>query len=117
MNAQVAQVILATGVCLMGIVSVYRLARIQRLSFRYAVGWMLLFGLGVFAGVLLPLTAEISDLVGLSPAALLAFVGIVIFLVISVQISISISGLQENSRLLAERLSQVQLRLDETSEH
>jgi hypothetical protein len=99
----------------MGILIVYRLARHQKLSFRYAVGWMVMFGVGVLAGILLPLTTEIADLLGLSPAALLAFAGILIFLAISVQISISISGLQENARLLAERLAQVQLELEEVS--
>jgi hypothetical protein len=109
------QIITATLMCFVGILLVYRLARHQKLSFRYAVGWMVMFGIGVLTGILLPLTTDIADLLGLSPAALLSLAGILVFLSISIQISISISGLQENARLLAERLAQLQLEIEEMS--
>ena len=83
------------------------------MSFRYAVGWLVFFGIGVFAGGLIPLTSQCSHLIGLSPAALLALGGMLVFVVIAIQISISISILQEHVRLLSERLALVQIELED----
>ena len=113
MKVQTLQVITATLFCLGFMVLVYLLAKSQRLSFRYAVGWLVFFGIGVFAGGLIPLTSQFSHLLGLSPAALLAFGGMLVFVVIAIQISISISILQEHVRLLSERLALVQIQLEE----
>ena len=53
------------------VIAVYRLGRRQKLSFRYTVGWLVLGGLGVVVGVILPLAEPIAKQVHLSPVALL----------------------------------------------
>lgn len=69
------------------------------------MGWMVVAGIGIFGSVLVPLAAPIAGILDLSPAALLALVAFVFFLVITLQLSISISGLQQQNRLLAEELA------------
>jgi hypothetical protein len=111
------QVFTATTLSIFGVFVIYRLAKQQKLSFRYAVGWISIFSLGTFAGLLLPFTGTISDVLNLSPSALLASGCTIIFLVISVQISISISRLQENCRILAEKTALLELELQSYKEH
>ena len=113
MTTRTIQVLIAALICLGSMSLVYGLARTQRLSFRYAAGWLLFFGIGLFAGILLPLASQFSHHLGLSPAAFLALGGMCVFLAIAIQISISISGLQEHIQLLAERLARVQVELEE----
>jgi hypothetical protein len=49
----------------------------------------------------------VAEALGLSAAALLALVALVFFIVISVQLSISISGLQKQNQILAEELARL----------
>ncbi len=86
---------------------VYFLARRSRLSFRYALGWLLLFVPGFFSVVLLPLTAPISNALAITPAALLAVSFMTVLVAICIQLSISISGLQEQIRTLSEEAAQL----------
>jgi hypothetical protein len=92
---------------------VHRLARIGRLSFRYTVGWMVLGGLGVIAGVILPLAEPLADQLSLSPAAFLGVGAVILLVTLCVQLSISISGLQEQVRTLAEEAAYLRLELHE----
>jgi uncharacterized membrane protein YfcA len=114
MSPQATQTLFATIISLIFVVSVYRLGRRQKLSFRYTVGWLVLGGLGVVAGVLSPLAEPLADQLNLSPAALLGVGGLLLLLVLCVQLSISISGLQEQVRTLAEEASYLRQELDET---
>lgn len=84
---------------------VYLLARRQALTFRYAVGWLALFGLGALSGLLVPLSAPLAELLGVTPGVVVSAVGVLALLAICVQLSISISGLQEQVRVLAEELA------------
>ena len=94
------------------VVGVYRLGRKGRLSFRYAVGWMSLGALGVIAGALIPLAEPLADYFKVTPGALLAIAAVILLLVLCVQLSISISGLQEQVRSLAEESSFLREELD-----
>jgi len=83
----------------------YSLGRRQLLSFRYAVGW-----LGFLAGVALlsllsPLVQPVATFVGVSPAIVVTGISAVALLVICLQLSISISGLQTQVRRLAEEIA------------
>jgi len=85
----------------------HRLGRIGKLSFRYSVGWLVLSGLGIFSWVFIPAVTPIARLLNTSPAAVLAIGALIILTVICIQLSISISGLQEQNRRLAEELAVV----------
>jgi hypothetical protein len=104
-----AQVLVAAVFCLGFITFIYRLARVGRLSFRYTVGWLSLFALGIVALVALPITNKLSGWLRLTPAALLALCGMVLLLLICIQLSVSISGVQNQMRRLAEELAKLRL--------
>jgi hypothetical protein len=91
---------------------VYFLARRLRLSFRYALGWLLLFVPGFLSVVLLPLTEPVSKALAITPAALLAVSFMIVLVAICIQLSISISGLQEQVRSLSEEVAQLGLASD-----
>lgn len=95
---------------------VYLLARKSRLSFRYALGWLFLFIPGLFSFIFLPLVTPISNFLEITPAALLAVTFMIVLTAISIQLSISISGMQEQIRSLSEEVSIQRLRLDENNQ-
>ena len=101
-----------TVVSALFVVFVYLLARRSRLSFRYALGWLLLFVPGFLSIVLLPLTEPVSKALAITPAALLAVSFMTVLVAICVQLSISISGLQEQVRSLSEEVAQLRLASD-----
>lgn len=113
MSTETMQAIYAAIVSLVFVASVYRLGRKQKLSFRYTVGWLGLGLLGVVAGLLLPLAEPLASRLNISPAALLAIGAVILLLVLCVQLSISISGLQEQVRTLAEESAFLRHELDE----
>jgi len=112
-STETIQTFYAALVSLVFVVSVYRLGRKQKLSFRYTVGWLILGLLGVVAGFLLPFAEPLADYFNVSAAALLAIGALVLLLVLCVQLSISISGLQEQVRALAEDASFLRNEIDE----
>lgn len=79
-----------------------RLARLGRLSFRYTIGWLLVFALSLLSAPLLPFMDLASRNLRLNPASVFAVAALVLLVMISVQLSISISGLQEQVRQLNE---------------
>lgn len=85
--------------------SVLRLARRQKLSFRYTAGWLFLLAVSILAGLLIPIVEPIADVLNLSPVAVLVGISITILLAVCIQLSISISGLQKQVRILAEELA------------
>jgi Na+/H+-dicarboxylate symporter len=89
------------------------LARRGRLSFRYTVGWLVLCLFGITAGVLVPIVQPIAEKMKVTPAAFLSISAMFLLLAICVQISISISGMQEQIRRLTEEAAEIKLRLDE----
>ena len=109
MSQSTAQVLVAAVFCLGFIAFIYRLARVGRLSFRYTVGWLSLFALGIVALVALPITNKLSGWLRLTPAALRALCGMVLLLLICIQLSVSISGVQNQMRRLAEELAKLRL--------
>jgi hypothetical protein len=89
-----ASVLIAGGVLV--------LARRQRLSFRYAIGWMLFLGLGVVSALLLPIVQPAARQLGVTPGVIVSSLAVIALLAICIQLSVSISGLQEQVRSLAE---------------
>ena len=117
MSQSTAQLFVAAVFCLAFMVGVYRLARNGLLSFYYAMGWLTLFAVGILALIALPVTNKISDWLNVTPAALLAVAGLLILLVICIQLSISISGLQNQVRRLTEELAKLRLNVELRDSH
>jgi hypothetical protein len=81
---------------------VFELSRRGLLSLRYALGWMGVSALLVAAGIALVLIGGLSDSLPFTPTGLLAAVGLAFVLLITLQLSISLSGQQEAIRELSE---------------
>ena len=114
MAVETLQKMYGAGLSLVFILAVYRLCRRQKLSFRYTTGWMALGFIGLTAGILIPLAGRVAEFLNVTPAALIGIGAVVLLLVLCVQLSISISGLQEQVRTLAEEASYLRQELDET---
>ena len=115
MSAKSVQTIFSALVSLIFVLSVYRLGRKQKLSFRYTVGWMVLGALGIFAGIVSPIAEPIADKLEVTPAALLGIGAVVLLVTLCVQLSISISGLQEQVRRLTEEAAFLRLEIEEVA--
>jgi len=74
----------------------------QKLSFRYTIGWLALFGFMAVGGLIIPKIEVVADLFEVSPAALILGISVFLSLGLCVQLSISISGLQRQLRKLNE---------------
>ena len=107
------QILTAAVLGVVGSLAVYRLARVRRLSFRYAVGWLTLCGIGMFAGIAAPILEPLARSLKVSPAVVIALGAVVLLVAICIQLSISISGLQEQNRQLTEHLAHLRLEMEE----
>ena len=81
---------------------VLRLARRRLLSTRYAIGWLAVGAMVALAAGIMPFVGRIGKLANMSPTAVLLAMSSVLLLVISVQLSISVSQLQQRLRTTAE---------------
>lgn len=109
MSTETGQVLFAAcSGAIFGVV-VFRLARRQKLSFRYTVGWLALCGVGIFAGLLVPVINPLARWLSISPAALIAIGAVLLLTSICIQLSISISGLQSQVRRLTEEAAELRL--------
>lgn len=112
MSAKETQTILAVVASLVFLLLIHRLGRSQKLSFRYTVGWLALGFVGLVAGIFLPITVPLAEKINLSPAAILGISAILLLVALCVQLSISISGMQEQIRRLAEEEAFLREELD-----
>lgn len=117
MTNLVVQSVAVAGGSLAMFLTVFALSRRGLLSLRYALGWMGVSALLLLAGLGLGVVGGVSDSLPLTPTALLAAVGLAFVLLITLQLSISLSGHQEAIRelseanaLLEERLTRVERR-------
>jgi Uncharacterized conserved protein (DUF2304) len=111
MSQSTAQVIFAGILCAIFMFAIYVLARREHLSFQYAVGWLSLFAIGIVATVALPATNRLSSWIHVTPAALLALLVFSVLIMICIQLSISISGMQKQIRRLAEESAKLKLQI------
>jgi hypothetical protein len=95
----------STGLSLLLATLIYRLAVKQKISFRYLVGWLSICALGIFSRIFIPMVEPLSIFLRVTPSALLAMVGISFLLLICVQLTISISGMQQQIRRLTEEIA------------
>ena len=117
MSQSAIQVVAAAALSFIFAGMVYRLARTGRLSFRYTVGWLTLSMLGLLAGFFVPVIQPIAEFLKLTPAALLALLAVVLLVSICIQLSISISGLQEQLRSMAEKVALLRTETDENRDN
>ena len=102
MRAEVVHSILILTGTSAAIVAISRLARRGRLSFRYTIGWLTIFTLSLLSAPVLPFMDLVSRNLYLEPASVFAVSALGLLVMIAVQLSISISGLQEQVRQLNE---------------
>ena len=84
---------------------VVRLARSQLLSFRYTAGWLSLLLLTALSGILLPTFGPLAKSLSTTPGVLVSGMAILILVLICIQLSVSISGLQKQVQSLSEDLA------------
>ena len=101
-TVQFLQVAVVSGFFAIGI---FRLMKRNALSFRYALGWLILSGIGVLAAAAVPLVGPISESLQISEIALVAAAAVVMLLIVCIQLSISISGLQRQVSILTEEVA------------
>lgn len=95
------------------IVAISRLARRGRLSFRYTIGWLVVFTMSLLSAPVLPFMRLVSRNLHLGPSSVFAVAALGLLVMIAVQLSISISGLQEQIRQLNEDTAFLRLRNSE----
>ena len=105
MSQQTIQLVEIALIALICALAVLRLARRQQLSFRYAVGWLSLAAVALLAGLFIPIVGPIADWLRIEEFTLVAAVAVILLLVVCVQLSISISGLQRQVQRLAEEIA------------
>jgi hypothetical protein len=92
---------------------ILRLARRRLLTTRYALGWLGVGLLIAMAAALMPFVGRLGRLANMTPTAVLLTISSVLLLAITVQLSISVSQLQERLRTTAEAHALLARRLEE----
>ncbi len=105
MSFETVHSLLVSGLSLALMIVVILLAQRQKISFRYAVGWLGLFALGFMGALIVPLIGPLADSLNLAPISIMAAIAVFVLLMICIQLSVSISGLQQQVRQLAEEIA------------
>jgi hypothetical protein len=93
---------------------VFELMRRRRLRQKYAFLWVLVAGATVLLAVFPGLLGQASALLGIAvPSNLLFLASLVILFGVSLQLSIEVGVLEEQSRRLAEEVGALRLRLED----
>jgi len=78
------------------------LTRRRLLTTRYTLGWLAVGAFVALAAVTLPFVGRLGKVANITPTAVLLMISSVLLLAISIQLSISVSLLQERLRTTAE---------------
>ena len=105
MSAEVLQAIATGCLAAVGVCLVIVLARRQKLSFRYTGGWLVLLSMTALSGILIPISRPLAESLSTSPGVLVSGMAIIILVLICIQLSVSISGLQKQVQKLAEEVA------------
>ena len=95
-------VLMTSGSGLLFAALIILIARRGILSMRYTLGWLFVAGVVIVGGVVSGLVEPVADALGVDPATLIVGCATVGLLGITVQLSITVSGLTELARTLAE---------------
>ncbi|HUX69779.1 MAG TPA: DUF2304 domain-containing protein [Cellulomonadaceae bacterium] len=106
MNVYVTAVVVAIALA----AALLYLLRTRRIREKYAAVWIVLAIAVIALGVFPELAFWVSALVGVqTPANLVFALAIVVLLAVSVQLSTEVSGLEEETRTLAEEIALLRL--------
>jgi len=106
--------IVTVVVAVLAFVLVFELLRRRRLRQKYAFLWVLVAGATVLLSVFPGALARASALLGIAVPSNLLFLGSLLILFgVSLQLSIEVGVLEEQSRRLAEEVGALRLRLEE----
>ncbi len=106
--------IVTVVVAVLAFVLVFELLRRRRLRQKYAFLWVLVAGATVLLSIFPGALARASALLGIAvPSNLLFLVSLLILFGVSLQLSIEVGVLEEQSRRLAEEVGAMRLRLEE----
>ena len=98
--------LLALGVSLLLVLFVAHLLRTRRLREKYAAVWIVLTGAVVVVGVFPQVAFWLARLVGVqTPVNLVFALAVVVLLLVCVQLSVEVSGLEAETRTLAEEVA------------
>ena len=75
------------------------------MSMRYALGWFLIGISAIFLAPLIGLADFVADAIGTQTSVILLGIPMVVLCIVTVQLSISVSGLTERTRILAEEVA------------
>lgn len=105
MSQESLQVLEISVISVMFMGLIVLLTKRKMISFRYTVGWFVVFFVSATAGLFVSFVSPVADLLQISTPMVFIGVIVIVLLLISIQLSISISGLQRQVQKLAEDLS------------
>ena len=94
-------------------IAIIMLSRRNRISFRYTMGWLTLSVLSAVGGLLLPVIEPLSRKFQLGAFSLVGALAVIVLVGLCIQLSISISGLQQQLRKLNEDLALQKKEIDD----
>ena len=115
MSQQVAQALEIAIISSAFAIFIVYLARKQRISFRYTVGWLVLCSIGALSGLVIPVITPLASTLRLDAFSLVGAIAIIVLLALCVQLSISISGLQRQVQVLNEDLALHKIAVEDSS--
>jgi len=94
-------------------IAIIMLSRRNRISFRYTMGWLTLSVLSAVGGLLIPIIEPLSRKFQLDAFSLVGALAVIVLVGLCIQLSISISGLQQQLRKLNEDLALQKKEIDD----
>jgi hypothetical protein len=94
-------------------IAIITLSRRNRISFRYTMGWLTLSVLSAVGGLLIPVIEPLSRKFRLDAFSLVGALAVIVLVGLCIQLSISISGLQQQLRKLNEDLALQKKEIDD----
>jgi hypothetical protein len=102
MSPEIAQILLIVTAAIVLALLVAALARRGLLSLRYTLGWMFVAAIGAIFGIASGLVRPVADAFNMTETGLLLALTAATLVLITIQLSITASGLHEAVRTLAE---------------
>lgn len=102
MSRQAVQILQIVTIAVLIGTFVLAIARRHLISFRYTIGWLGLCGVTFLGALLVPIVEPVARFLKVDPFTVVGGSAFLVLLAICIQLSISISGLQRQSRDLNE---------------
>lgn len=105
MSDQMIQTVTIAAIAVCFGLLVISLSRRGLLSFRYTIGWLALLSIALLAGLLTFVAGPVASVIGTTEGVIVSAAAVLVLLLICIQLSISVSGLQKQVRSLAEHIA------------